>query len=80
MIQAEFDYITAILKPKIFDHLVPGNIIDQIDKSFLKLCTSLEANGVLSPKKISYYEFNAKIDYFEEVNTRNVNNNQHETD
>ncbi len=72
LIQAEYDYISAMMQPKIYDYDIRDNIIDQVDKSFIKLCTSLEANGIPNPKQLSYYEFNLKIDYFEDIK-RNSN-------
>lgn len=76
LIQYEYDYISSVLTPKIFDHMVANNIVDQIDKSFIRLCTSLESNGISNPKLLPYYEFNAKIDYFEEVRRNKSGKNQ----
>lgn len=41
-----------------------------MDLEFETLCAALESNGVLNPKKLSVFEFNAKIDYFEKKTSK----------
>ena len=42
----------------------------QMDLSFAKLCTSLEEAGIANPRLLSVFDFNVKINYFEEKNKK----------
>ena len=71
LIKQQHEDICEIMEPQVCDHDIHGNEMDRIDRSFHKLCTWLEAAGVSNPKKLSYYEFQVKIDYFEELKLKN---------
>ena len=61
------DYIVSLNPPKDFSDTADSCII-HLEKSFEYLCTSMEEVGISSPKKLSVYEFNSKIDYFKSKN------------
>jgi len=54
----------------------PGNfsadssMLYDMDLSFGKLCAGMEESGISNPKKLSVFDFNAKLDYLEEKNKK----------
>jgi hypothetical protein len=65
VIKAVDNYLIDINKPVDFRSSNPGNILNQMDKAFENVCSSLEEAGVSSPHKLSTYKFYSKIEYFE---------------
>jgi len=59
-------YFLILSKPNDFNTANSDNIINTIDKSFEQLCASLEESGVQSPKKMTTFEFNQRVDYYQE--------------
>ena len=59
------DYLVMLNTPKNFDYSRPENIASSIRKSFSNSCSALEEMGVINPQKLTLYDFNAKIDYYE---------------
>lgn len=58
-------YLISINPPKDFSSS-PDSVINQMDVSFENLCASLEEAGVSRPKKLSVFEFNQRIAYYQE--------------
>lgn len=52
-------------EPKDFKANSPDNILNEMDISFENVCTALEEAGVNNPKKLTVFEFQSKIIYFE---------------
>jgi len=59
-------YLTAINPPRDFNQSNHESILNEIDLSFERLCSSLEEAGVQQPKKMSVFEFNQRVDYYKE--------------
>jgi hypothetical protein len=51
--------------PKCFDPGSDQNVLIQADASFEDVCTVMQENGVTEPKKLTEYEFYAKLKYYE---------------
>lgn len=47
-----------------------ANLFLQMDLSFSRLCTSMEEAGVQNPNKLTVFDFNVRLDYFEEKNKK----------
>jgi len=63
-------YLTSLNTPNNFSISSDENVMLQMDLSFAKLCTSLEEAGIASPRLLSVFDFNVKINYFEEKNKK----------
>jgi hypothetical protein len=61
------NYINSINPPRDFSN-TSNNVIKNIDKSFEKVCTSLEELGINNPKGLTLFEFKSKIEYFKNKN------------
>lgn len=63
------DYLISLNPVKDFSN-TPDNAVNQLEKSFEFLCTSLEEVGVKDPKILTTFEFNSKIEFFEKKNKK----------
>lgn len=70
LIRSIDDYVMSLNAPKIFDSNSEDNALVAMDLSFEKLCTSMEEAGISTPKKLTVFEFNGKLDYFESKKTK----------
>ncbi len=39
-----------------------------MDLSFARICTVMEESGIKDPKKLTVFEFNAKLDFLQQKN------------
>lgn len=62
------DYLLSTIAPKEYDERKPESVVNQMDKSFEKICSTLEEVGVSNPKNLSIFEFESRIEYFREKN------------
>ena len=60
------DYILSRNPPRNFIDNSSDNSLIQMDLSFGKLCASLEEAGIKEPKNLTVFDFNTKLDYFQE--------------
>ena len=59
------DHLMSMNEPGNFADGSSENVMLQMDLSFERLCTSIEEAGIKEPKKLTVFEFNSKLDYFE---------------
>ena len=62
----------SINSPKVFANESDDNILRAMDLAFQKLVTSMEEVGINKPNKLTVFEFNSKLDYFETKNKPNT--------
>jgi hypothetical protein len=58
-------------KPKCFNPYEPNNVLMSSEESFESICTTLQENGIVDPKRLSEYEFYAKLKYYEKKYKKN---------
>ncbi len=64
-------YFLSMNNPKDYQSESPENILNAIDLSFEDACASLEEAGVLSPKGLTVFEFNQRVEYYRKKHTQN---------
>jgi hypothetical protein len=52
-------------KPQVFNPYDKDNVITGGEVSFEEVCATLEENGVREPKRLSEFEFYAKLQYYQ---------------
>lgn len=57
-----------MISPKNFDGQDTKNVVLAQKISFEKLCTILEENGCLTPKRLTVFEFYSRLSFYEEKN------------
>lgn len=62
--------------PSNYNGQDPENILNRQDKSFERVCISMEDNGVSNPKNLTEYEFYSRISYLEEKFNKDKHGNQ----
>ncbi len=58
-------YIIEMNYPKDFRSSNPDNILNEMDIAFENVVSALEEVGVNYPKKLTVFEFNQRVQYFE---------------
>jgi hypothetical protein len=71
LIEDADDYLISQMAPKDYDENNTMSAINQMDKAFENLCSSLEEMGVSRPKELTVFEFESKIEYFKRKKTEN---------
>lgn len=62
------NYLFELYAPREFNIKSENNVLVDLDDSFEQMLSALEDAGVLNPKKLSVYEINKRIIYFEKKN------------
>lgn len=65
LINSVNEYLSKVDQPKNFNYSDPNNYISSFRKSFSHICTSLEELGINNPSKLTVFDFNSKVEYFE---------------
>ncbi len=58
-------------RPKDFRVANADNILKDMDIAFEDVCAAMEEAGVNNPKKLSVFEFNQRIEYFNKKKSKN---------
>jgi len=70
IVKAADQYFIDLERPREFRLESPENEMKEMDVSFENLCASMEEAGVSHPNKLTVFQFNQRIEYFQKKKSR----------
>lgn len=70
VIEAIDKYLIEMNLPRDFRASNPDNVLKEIDMAYENVCAAMEGSGIVSPKKLSQFEFLQRMEYLQKKNKR----------